>query len=445
LVAFAKLDNITSAKGFLDARFFMLMPILLGIFAALAGSGLLVHDEEMGRLDLLLAYPVSRRAVFFGRLAALLLVLLGILAAGWVGMAAGILWFSLDLAPAALVLPFLSLLAIVLLTTGLALLFSMVLPARRFAGIAAALVLVASFFLTGFARVDESLVPLARLLPLHYFQGAEAIDQFNVTWFAGLLLAALVCIGLACWRFEARDIRVAGEGVVSWRKFTLGSAVAVAIVAVPIGLAMQPKTYHSPEEVFDGAVTALAKEDWETFSQCLTPEAVEEWNARLVVYGAVLHLQKNGLLAQKTAAEPRVSTEQMMSLFLMMSKFRGAMRHVDTSQLKEQEALIQRSLLLGLVNKDAPLPQEDQRKLAGLVKEPNKFLVKALRAWSVAHHNGNLPRLEKVTLQDGTARGEMVLPDGQRREVTFARLDGSWRVRLPFLRGEPRDSEKRSR
>src|SRR3954468_17350438 len=49
LVRFANLNEITSPKGYLDARLFLIMPVLLGIYAALAGAGLVVQDEETGR------------------------------------------------------------------------------------------------------------------------------------------------------------------------------------------------------------------------------------------------------------------------------------------------------------------------------------------------------------------------------------------------------------
>src|SRR5262249_4014249 len=148
---------------FLDARYFMFMPMLLGIYAGLAGASLLAEDEELGRMDLIMAHPISRRALFLGRVLALVAVMVCIHAIAWAGLAVGAYRTGMQISSLALVWPFLSLLAVVLLTTSLGLLFSMVLPARRFAGTAAIFVIVLSFFLTGFARVDESLEPAARL------------------------------------------------------------------------------------------------------------------------------------------------------------------------------------------------------------------------------------------------------------------------------------------
>ncbi len=54
------IDRVFSPAGFLDTRYFSMLPLLLGVFALLIGSGLVVGDEENGTLDLILAHPVRR-------------------------------------------------------------------------------------------------------------------------------------------------------------------------------------------------------------------------------------------------------------------------------------------------------------------------------------------------------------------------------------------------
>src|SRR5438093_4807658 len=118
---------------------------------------------------------------------------------------------------------------------------------------AAGLVVVASFFLTGFARLDEGLLPLAKMLPLYYYQGGEAMGQFDQTRFWGLIAASALLIGVAYWRFERRDIRVTGEGVFPWKKFAIGAAVVLALCAVVVAASLRPTTYDSPQQVFAAA------------------------------------------------------------------------------------------------------------------------------------------------------------------------------------------------
>lgn len=212
---FGDLTQMFTPEGYLTVEFFSYMPLILGIFAVLAGSGLLVGDEENGLLDLLLAHPVSRTAFFTGRLLALIASLLGILGFAWGGLVVGLQWSSIEIAPAELLRPFLGLFAVLSLFGSLALALSLLLPARRLAATTAGLILVASFFVTSLARVNEDLETLAKFSPLNYYQSGEAIRALNGEWLGGLLAVAALFTLCAWWRFERRDIRVAGEG--NWR------------------------------------------------------------------------------------------------------------------------------------------------------------------------------------------------------------------------------------
>jgi ABC-2 type transport system permease protein len=210
------INNLASPSNYLAMRYFSFLPLILGIFVVLLGSGLVVADEEAGTLDLILAHPVSRTSLFAGRWLAFLAVVLGILLLAWLGLLVPMSRSAMNVGRWEVALPFLSLGAVLLFFGNLALLLSLVLPSRRAAATVAGLVLVASFFLTMLARIDRTLEPLARFSPLQYYQNGEAIHGLNATWFAGLLAGAILFGVLAWWRFERRDIRVAGEGVWRW-------------------------------------------------------------------------------------------------------------------------------------------------------------------------------------------------------------------------------------
>jgi ABC-2 type transport system permease protein len=212
---FGDVATFMTPEGYLNVEFFSYMPLIIGIFAVLMGSGLLAADEESGLMDLLLAYPVSRSRFFVGRLLAFLASLVGILGLTWIGFLVGIANSTLDVPAGEMVLPFISLGAILLVFGGFSLLMSMLVPSRRLAAMLGGLVLVASFFLTSLARIDENLEAAAKLSPLNYYQGGEAINGLNGEWTIGLLGAAIILVALAWWRFLRRDIRVGGEG--SWR------------------------------------------------------------------------------------------------------------------------------------------------------------------------------------------------------------------------------------
>jgi len=205
-------STFATPEGFISLEFFSFMPLILGIFAVLTGSGLLVSDEENGRLDLIMAHPVSRAALFLGRLLAFVAATVAILVIVWLGFIVSMTWSSMDIGMGRLWLPMLSLLAELLLFGTLSLLLSMVLPSRRMAATTAGLLLVSSFFITGLAKINENLEPIARLSPLNYYQAQEAFQGLNGAWLAGLLGSAVVFAALAWWRFWRRDIRVGGEG-----------------------------------------------------------------------------------------------------------------------------------------------------------------------------------------------------------------------------------------
>ena len=208
-------SSMATPEGWVSLEFFSYMPLILGIFAVLTGSGLLVSDEENGRLDLIMAHPVSRAALFLGRLLAFVSATVAILAICWLGLVVPMTWSSMDIGWGRMWLPLLSLLAELLLFGTLSLLLSMVLPSRRLAATTAGLLLVASFFITGLAKINEDLEPVARLSPLNYYQAQDAFHALNGAWIAGLLAAAVLFAALAWWRFWRRDIRVGGEG--GWR------------------------------------------------------------------------------------------------------------------------------------------------------------------------------------------------------------------------------------
>lgn len=209
------MSAFATPEGWVSIEFFSYMPLILGIFGVLMGSGLLVSHEESGTLDLIMAHPVSRTALFMGRLLAFVTATVAILVITWLGFIVSMTWSSIDIGWGRMWLPMLSLLAELLLFGTVSLLLSMVLPSRRLAATTAGLLLVAGFFITGLAKINEDLEPVAKLSPLNYYQAQDAFHALNGAWLAGLLAAAVLFAGLAWWRFLRRDIRVGGEG--GWR------------------------------------------------------------------------------------------------------------------------------------------------------------------------------------------------------------------------------------
>ncbi|MDI6769126.1 MAG: ABC transporter permease subunit [Anaerolineales bacterium] len=207
--------DLFSPEGFLHMEFFSYMPLVIGIFAVLAGSSLLAGDEENGILDLLLAYPIQRTSFFLGRSLAFAATMFIILASVWLGFALVLPSTTMDLTILELTQPFLSLLVLLLLFGTLALLLSMLLPSRNIAAMSAGLLLTFSFFVPVFASMDKKWEKIARFFPMDYYQGGFALSGINWEWFGGLLAFGALFALLAWLLFLRRDIRVSGEG--TWK------------------------------------------------------------------------------------------------------------------------------------------------------------------------------------------------------------------------------------
>ena len=210
-------DSMNTPIGWLDVEYFSFLPLIIGLFAAGAGASLLASDEEGGTLDLILAHPVSRTTLFWGRFLTTTLVTIILLLISWASLLLSMTWSENFTIPALdLLLPFTSLFAILMFFMTLALLLSMLLPARRIASMLTAMLVVASFFITLLSGVVDQLERAADFSPLTYLETATAIeDGLNLTWFGVFIAIDLVLVLISWQMFQRRDVRVGGEG--SWR------------------------------------------------------------------------------------------------------------------------------------------------------------------------------------------------------------------------------------
>jgi len=183
--------------GWLDVEYFSFVPLIIGLFATGVGASLL--------------------GLFWGRFLASTLVIIILLLISWASLLLSMTWSENFTIPAFdLLLPFVSLFGILMFFMTLALLFSMLLPARSMASMIAGMLVAASFFITLLSGVVEELERAADFSPLTYLETATAIENgLNLTWFGVFIAIALVLALLSWLLFQRRDVRVGGEG--SWR------------------------------------------------------------------------------------------------------------------------------------------------------------------------------------------------------------------------------------
>jgi len=212
-------NSLLTPAGFLKMYAFSMLPIIVGIFAVLAGSGLLASDEERGRLDLIMAHPVGRSSFFFGRFLGLFGAILTIMFLGWMGFCFLLGNSSLGIFWGQMVPPLLSLFVQTLLYSSLALLLSMLLPTRSLAAMLAGAVMVISYFLSSLSFMDATIETVAKTMPYYYYQVVLSFEELNFTWLLVLLGISALMAGVAWFRFSHRDIRLSGEG--SWKQLFL--------------------------------------------------------------------------------------------------------------------------------------------------------------------------------------------------------------------------------
>ncbi len=201
--------------GYIDSYYFSYITLIAGIFSIGVGGSLISGDEEKGILDLIMTMPISRNALFWGRLLAVTVATAIIMLISWLGWAIPSGSTTMNLSWLELLWPFISLYAVLMLLTTLALLLSMLLPSGRAAGLLAGALLVGKFLLIGLAQLNDNLESIVKFTPLNFYQGGKAIEGINLAWLAGLFGGAIILAMLAWWRFRLRDIRVGGER--SWR------------------------------------------------------------------------------------------------------------------------------------------------------------------------------------------------------------------------------------
>ena len=213
--------QVFTPEGFIALRYFAFLPVVMGIFGSVYGSGLLAADEERGILDFLMAHPISRSQIFWGRLLSFLVSLILILGFGWFGLWLGVLKAeSMNFSPVKLWLPYLSVFAVTWLFACLSFALSMVMPSRSAAAMFSGIIVLAGYIITNLSKAIKGLESWALFSPITYFQ-SNAMMGLKLNPLTVLFVSSVIFVAFAWKAFVNRDIRVAGDG--GWKIPFLGS------------------------------------------------------------------------------------------------------------------------------------------------------------------------------------------------------------------------------
>ncbi len=198
----ADVNSPITPAGFLKMYAFSMLPVIVGIFAVIAGSGLIVSDEERGRLDLIIAHPVGRHPFFWGRTLGLLGATVSIMILGWLGFSILLGRSSIGFNWGQMAIPFITLLVQTLVFATLALVLSMLLPSRNLSAMVSGAFLVISYIIPSLSFLDQRLDMISRVLPYRYFQSVLSFNELNLTWQFALLGSCLIMVVIAWLRFQ---------------------------------------------------------------------------------------------------------------------------------------------------------------------------------------------------------------------------------------------------
>ncbi|HSW43338.1 MAG TPA: ABC transporter permease subunit [Patescibacteria group bacterium] len=203
--------DIATAAGYVGSTTFGLLgPALTIVFAAAVGGSAIAGEEESGRLDLILAHPVSRWSVALQRFAAIVVqmaVVGTILALALIAISGPA---QLDeIGPANLAAASFHLAVFGIFFAALALGVGAATGKRSLVYAAVALVAIGGFLANNLAPLVDEIAFLRDFSPFHFYQGGEPLKNGLQAADLGVLVAAsLVLVGLGGLVFHRRDIAV---------------------------------------------------------------------------------------------------------------------------------------------------------------------------------------------------------------------------------------------
>ena len=204
------IDDLTSPEGFLNSQlYFLLVPILLLVFAVAGGSGAIAGEEEKGTLDLLFSHPVRRSVVVLQKIDALILSTLALAAVIGITVIIGALLVDMDISAGGVAAVTISSALLGAFFGALALAIGCATGRRGVTlGITGA-VAVLTYFINALQPVVDILEPARFVTPFYYYIGADPLSNGLDLLHAAVLVAATALLTLvAVASFERRDIAV---------------------------------------------------------------------------------------------------------------------------------------------------------------------------------------------------------------------------------------------
>jgi ABC-2 type transport system permease protein len=204
---------LSTPEGYLNFRFFGILPLFLSVYVVAAGLGITASEEDQGILDMVLSLPVPRWRLVIERFLAYSLLLCGILFLSFIG-----LWIGIAMTPIfAIPVPMLlvatfNVLPLLLTILAFTLLMATLLRRRGQALAAASAFVVGAYILDtlGKAATENVVNQLSRLSVFSYYDTTSILQGGDPAWgnLGLLVVVTLLLWAGAVWLFQRRDIGV---------------------------------------------------------------------------------------------------------------------------------------------------------------------------------------------------------------------------------------------
>ncbi len=242
--------DVSTPGGFLTWRIVGIMPVLLGIWAALSVTGSTRGEEESGTADLLVTTPHSRANVLLQKWLGYSLSLLAILLLAWLITYVSGLVANADVGSVASLLTMLNIGLLAWFWGGLALLAAQFVRSRAGAAAIAIGLMLFTYLLNNIAGSLDSTRWLVYASPFFYTSINKPLvpgSSVDPLAFSVAPLLALVCLGLAVALYQRRDSgstvqlgtgrpQTAPLAAINWRERLLDNLFVKSLRDVRLGL-----------------------------------------------------------------------------------------------------------------------------------------------------------------------------------------------------------------
>ena len=203
------IEALHTIEGFIAAEIYSFFwALLLAVYFAYVGAGLIAADVAERRMDLILSNPVSRESVVLQKIAALWVPLVVLNVAVPIVVYVGALVIGESFNPVALAMTHLLSIPYLLVCAGIGVVASVVLDRVRTARATALVVVFVLWLVEGVSSVDPDYEWIGAFTPSRYYdQTAILVHEEYALGDAGLLTVVfVVLVGIAVFVFTRRDI-----------------------------------------------------------------------------------------------------------------------------------------------------------------------------------------------------------------------------------------------